>query len=149
MRRHLGPSKLIWHYTNKQRVFEFMADEVVLAIDQETHRVAIDPLFVKLVLGKEPKPENLLVAFTGTTAMVLECDFKNPDYGKQIAARFIKRLKKSWLPQQMLLVPNYGLATKAESMVFWRALPFLVTSKQILFHLLPTSDKGERVRRGG
>ena len=148
MRTNLGPSKVIWYHTNKQRVFEFMADEVVLAVDQETHQVRIDPLFVKLVLGKEPKPENLLVAFSGTTAMALECSFKNPDYGQQIAERFIKRLKKSWLPQQMQLVPNYGLATKAQSFEFWRALPFLVTGKQILFHLLPTSDKGERVKQG-
>ena len=148
MRRNLGPSKLIWHHTNKQLAFEFMADEVVLVVDQETHQVSIDPLFVKQVLGKEPKPENLVVAFMGTTAMALECSFKNPDYGKQIAARFIKRLKKSWLPQKMLLVPNYGLATKAQSLEFWRALPFLVTHKQFVFHLLPTSDKGERVRHG-
>lgn len=148
MRKNLGPCKLIWHHTNKQQAFEFMADEVVLAVDQETHQVAIDPLFVKQVLGKEPKPENLLVAFTSTTAMVLECSFKNPDYGTQIAARFIKRLKRSWLPQKMLLVPNYGLATKAENIVFWRALPFLVTHKQFIFHLLPTGDVGERVRQG-
>ena len=147
MRDNLGPSKLIWYHTNKQRAFEFMADEVVLAIDQETHQVRIDPLFVKLVLDKEPKEENMIVAFNGTTAMALDCSFKNPDYGNQIAARFIKRLKKSWLPQQMLLVPDYGLATTAQSMLFKRALPFLVTNKQFVFHLLP-NEQGERVRHG-
>jgi hypothetical protein len=147
MRSNLGPCKLIWHHTNKQQAFEFMADEVVLAVDQETRQVRFDAGLVKQLLCREPKPGDMVLEYAGTTAMVLECEFSNPDYGKQIAARFIKRLQKSWGPQRMLLVPNYGLATKAQSFEFWRAMPFLVTHMQILFHLLPT-DHGDCLRRG-
>jgi len=127
--------------------FEFMADEAMLIIDQEEHEVRFDPALVRQILGREPKPDDMALPFNFATAMTLDCEFKNPDYGKQIAARFIKRLIKNWRPQQMLLVPNYGLATTAQSMVFWRSLPFLVTHKQFLFHVLPT-DEGERMRRG-
>lgn len=147
MKVNLGPCKLIWYQTNKQMAFEFMADGVVLIIDTVEAKVRFDSALVKQILCREPEPADMALHFNLATAMTLDCEFKNPDYGKQIARRFIKRLRKTWGPQQMLLVPNYGLATTAQSMVFWRSLPFLVTHKQFLFHALPT-DEGERVRRG-
>jgi len=147
MTKDLGPCKLIWYQTNKQLAFEFMADEVMLIIDTVEDEVRFDPGLVKQILGREPTPGDMAMHFNHATAMTLDCEFKNPDYGKQIAKRVIKRLRKNWGPKQMLLVPNYGLATTAQSMVFWRSLPFLVTHKQFLFHILPT-DEGERTRRG-
>jgi len=143
-----GPCKLIWHHTNKQMAFEFMPDQTLLILDVERKLQQFDPHFLRKVLGRMPTPEEAESEIEYTTAMRLECMFKNPDYGEQIATRFIKRLAKSVKPKQMLLIPNYGLATEKESMVFLRAQPYNVTAKQIIFHLLPTDDMGERVRRG-
>lgn len=148
MKTNLGPCKLIWHHTNKRWAFEFMPERTLLILDVEVKRQHLDPFLLQQVLGREPKPEDLEMEITYTTAMRIECMFQNPAYGEQIAAKFIKRLAKSMKPKQMMLVPNYGRATKKESMVFLRAQPYSVTPRKIVFHLLPADDVGERVRRG-
>jgi len=146
-RDELGPCKITWHHTNKQMAFEFMADNTVLIFDAEQQQLIFDPVLLKVVLGREQVEKEQKIGYLATTVMMLECRLHNPDYGEQIAKRFIKRLIKNWGPQQVMLVPNYGLATTAQSMLFWRAIPCVVTARQIMFHILP-SDKGERTRRG-
>lgn len=148
MKTNFGPCKLIWHCTNKQMAFEFMADQTVLTHDTEIKRLYLDPFLLQLILGREPKPEELELAVNQTTAMRLKCVFQNPAYGDHIAKRFIKRFAKSAKAQRMLLVPNYGDATKKESIAFWRVYPCSVTPKKILFHVLATDAMGERARRG-
>ena len=146
-RESLGPCKIIWHRTNKQMALEFMADRVALLLDAQPRHLRFDPALLKQVVGEAAAVKDEAIEFQATTAVMLECRFQNPDYGAQIAKRFIKRLIKIWGPQQVMLVPNYGLATAKESMVFWRAIPCIVTKRQIMFHVLP-SDQGERTRRG-
>lgn len=148
MKVNLGPSKLIWHHTNKQMAFEFMADDVVLTHDTEMHQMHLDPFLLQQVLGREPKPGEMVLEFQHTAAMMLECSFLNPAYGEQVSKRFVRRLVKNWGPKRMLLVPNYGMAPKREHILFHRAFPRRVVPQKFIFHLLPTDDMGERVRRG-
>ena len=148
MKINLGPSKLIWHHTNKQMAFEFLADWVVLKHHTEMHRLRLDPLLLQRVLGRAPKPEEEELVVEQTIGARLECSFQNPAYGEQVAERFLKRFTKSAKAQQVLLVPNYGNATKKESMIFWRTYPYKVSKQEIVFYVLTTDDTGERVRRG-
>jgi len=120
----------------------------MLRHEEEVKRQNLDPFLLQQLLGREPTPEEKLIEIKYTTTATLDCSFMNPDYGSHIAKRFIRRLKGNRKPQQMLLVPNYGLATKKESIVFWRVYPVLVTPKQVSFYLLPTDDTGERMRHG-
>jgi len=146
-RESLGPCKIIWHRTNKQMALEFMADRVALLLDRQPRQLPFDPALLKQVSCVEPTLRDEAIEFQATTAVVLECRFQNPDYGEQIAKRFIKRLIKNWGPQQVVLVPNYGLAVAKKSMLFWRAIPCVVTAQQVMFHILPT-ERGESTRRG-
>lgn len=146
-RKALGPCKLTWYVTNKQREFEFMADAVTLHYDKVQTQLAFDPQLLKQVLMREEIKDETQISYLATTMQLLECKFQNPDYGARIATRFIKRLVKAWGPQQLLLVPNYGDASTAQSFMFWRAIPCIVTMRQITFHVLP-NDMGERVRQG-
>lgn len=148
MNKNFGPCKLIWHHTNKQMAFEFMPDKTLLILEGGVKREHLDPLFLQKVLGREPKPEETDIEIKYTTAMRLECLFKNPDYGAQIVAKFTIRMAKSMKPKQLLLVPNYGMATKKESIVFWRAAPCYIAADKIIFYLLPTDDMGEYARPG-
>lgn len=146
--RGLGPGELTWHSTNKQMAFVFMADQVTLYFNQQQQKLAFDPELLKQVLGRELAEKEQLIEFLATNAVMLECKFQNPDYGRQIAGRFIKRLIKNWGPQQMLLVPDYGRAKPKDSMLFWRAIPCIITKQQIVFHVLPDGDTGESTQRG-
>ena len=141
-----GPCKLIWHHKNKQMALEFMPDLTKLILDVEVKSWHFDSFFLQQVLGREPTLDEKSMDVSYTTAMRLECEFKNPDYSEQIAAKFIKRLKKSIKPKEMLLIPNYGLASKKDSMVFYRAQPYSIIPQKIIFLLLPTDDTGERVK---
>lgn len=144
----LGHSKLTWHHTNKQMAFEFMADDVVITQEAKVRRQNLDPFFLQQLLGREPTEGEKVIEIKYTTGATLDCSFVNPDYGHRLSMRFIRRLTKHWQPQQLLLVPNYGLAPKKESFLFWRACPALVTPKQIVFYLLPTEGTGEIMRSG-
>ncbi len=145
---NFGPCKLIWHPKNKQMVLEFMPDLTQLIIDVEVKPYHLDPFFLKKVLGREPTPDEKKIEISYTTSMRLECEFKNPDYGEQIAARFIKRMSKGMKPKQLLLIPNYGLAAKKDSMEFYRAQLYSIAPQKIVFLILPTDDTGERTRPG-
>jgi len=147
-RHELGPCKIIWHRTNKQMAFDFMADQVALLFDAQPRKLNFDPALIRQVLGGDYKPGEEAIEFHATTAVMLDCKFQNPDYGHQIAKRFVKRLIKNWRPQQVILVPNYGLAKEKESMIFWRAIPCIITTRGIIFHILPSKDTGESTRRG-
>ncbi len=143
----LGPSKLTWYITNKQRIFEFMADQAELVFTGEQQQLNFDPQLLKEVLCREQVKEEEKIPFLATTAVLLTCKFTNPDYGERVAARFIKRLVKAWGPQQLLLVPNYGNAEPKDGYLFWRAIPCIITMRQITFHVLP-NELGERLQHG-
>lgn len=78
----------------------------------------------------------------------LECKFNNPDYAREITKRLIKQLSKGKKPRSLLLIPNYGFASKKESMIFYRALPQAISAGKIIFLLLPTDGTGEYARHG-
>lgn len=75
--------------------------------------------------------------------MRLECKFNNPDYVKEITKRLIKQLSKGKKARPLLLIPNYGFASKKDSVEFHRALPMVGSAidddtQKILFLMLPT-----------
>ena len=146
-RESLGPCKIIWHSTSKQMEFAFMADQVALLLDAQARKLHFDPALIRQVVGEVTAAKEETIEFAATAVVMLECRFQNPDYGTQIARRFTKRLIKNWRPQQVVLVPNYGTATVKDSILFWRAIPCIVTKRQVMFHILPT-EQGESVRRG-
>jgi len=148
VRVSLGSAQLTWYITNKQREFVFMADAVAIIYDVVEQQLAFDPTLLKQVLGRELAVEEKKITFKGVTPILLECKFQNPDYGARVAARFIKRLVKTWGPQQLLLVPEYGRAQPKDSKLFWRAIPCIVTMRQITFHILPAAGTGERILCG-
>ena len=147
MRETLGSCELTWYVTNTQRAFVFMADQTTVIYEEDTQPLHFDPQFLKQVLKRDEAKEDEQISFLGRTAKMLECKFQNPDYGRQIAARLMKRLIKNWGPQQLLLVPNYGNAAPKDSTLFWRLVPCVVDMRQITFHILP-NHKGERTLRG-
>jgi hypothetical protein len=78
--------------------------------------------------------------------MRLVCKFNNPDYVKEITKRLIKQLSKGKKAPPMLLIPNYGFASKRDSMEFHHALPVVGSAiddgiQKIIFLILPTGDK--------
>ena len=91
---NLGPNKIIWHSTNKQKSIEFLADEVML------------------IMGVNSDP------------MRLECRIQNPAYGLHIFKKFERRLAEdnsrelitvSQRARRMLLIPNYGDASEGHN----------------------------------
>ncbi len=148
MQTYFGPCKLIWHYRNKQKMFDFMPNQTLMIIDIEVKRWNFDPFLLQQVLGREPTPDEQNTELSYSTAMRLECDFRDTDYGEEVAAIFVKRLSKDIKPKQLLLIPNYGFASKEQSMVFHRALPHAMSAGQIIFLLLPSDGSGEYARHG-
>ena len=146
-RESLGPCEITWHCTNKQMEFTFMADQVALLLDVQARKLHFDLALIRQVVGEATAAKGEAIEFQANAAVMLECRFQNPDYGAQVAKRFTKRLIKNWRPQQVVLVPNYGTAKVEDSILFWRAIPCIVTRRQVMFHILPT-EQGESVRRG-
>ena len=127
-----GPCKLIWHHTNKQAVLEFMPDLTELILDVEN--------------GGLPTPDEKGIELSpaaGSATMRLECRFNNPDYAKEIRKRLIKQLSKGKKAPPLLLIPNYGFASKKDSMEFHHALPIVGSAidddiQKIIFLILST-----------
>ncbi len=116
----LGPCKLIWHYTNKQMVFDFMPDRTELIFEVEEK----------------------------SCDMRLECKFFNINYGEEVAKQFKKLLKKGIKPRPMSLIPNYGFASKKDSMLFHRVHPLSIKALEMIFSILPTKGTREFARHG-
>lgn len=117
---NFGPCKLIWHHTSKQMALEFISDEVQLTINVEKH----------------------------SCDMHLECKFNNPDYVKEITKRLIKQLSKGKKARPLLMIANYGFASKKDSVEYHRTLPMVSSAidddaQKIIFLILPTIDKRE------
>ncbi len=115
MKTNFGPCKLIWHHTSKQVAVEFISDEVQLTIKEEEH----------------------------SCDMRLECKFNNPDYVKEITKRLIKHLSKGEKARPLLMIANYGFASKKDSVEYHGALPVVGSAidddtRKIIFLLLPT-----------
>ena len=124
MRIDLGPCKLIWHYKNKKMVIEFIADVTRLIFDVDEK----------------------------SCDMRLVCKIYNPNYAKEITKRLIMQLSKDKKPRSLLLIPNFGFASKKDSMEFHRALPMVGSAidddiQKIIFLILPTDDKSGRTRQ--
>ncbi len=145
---NFGPCKLIWHYRNKQKRFDFTPNQTRMICDVEVKRWHLDPLLLRQALGRAPTPSEKNIELSYSTAMRLECEFRDTDYGELIAAIFVKRLSKDIKPKQLLLIPNYGFASKEQSMLFHRALPQAISAGQIIFLLLPSDGSGEYGRHG-
>lgn len=110
-----GPCKLIWHHTSKQMAFDFISDEVQLIIREEEH----------------------------SCDMRLECRFNNLHYVKEIRKILIKQLSKSKKARPLLMIANYGFASKKDSVEYHRALPVVSPAiaddpRKIIFLILPT-----------
>ena len=75
--------------------------------------------------------------------MRLKCKFEKRHYGELIETLFNKRMSRGMKPKQLLMIPNYGVASRKESMEFHRTLPVFVSAKRIIFLLLPTDDKSK------
>ncbi len=148
MQTYFGPCKLIWHYRNKQMMFDFMPNQTLMILDVEVKRWHLDPSLLRQALGREPTPGEQNIELSYSTSMCLECDFRDISYGQEIEAMFIKRLSKDIKPKQLLVIPNYGFASKKESMVFHRAQPQAISAEKIIFLLLPTDGTGEYGRHG-
>jgi len=129
-------------------MFDFMPNQTLMIIDVKVKRWHLDPFFLQQILGRDPTPDEQNIELSYSTSMRIECEFRDTSYGAEIAEIFVKRLSKDKKPKQLLLIPNYGFASKKESMVFHRALPQAITQGKIIFLLLPTDGTGEYGRHG-
>jgi len=148
MQTDFGPCKLIWHYRNKQMMFDFMPNQTLMKVDVEVKRWNLDPFFLQQILGRDPTLDEQHIELSYSTSMCLECEFRDTSYGAEIAEMFVKRLSKDIKPKQLLLIPNYGFASKKESMIFHRALPQAISPGKIIFLLLPADRTREYGRHG-
>ena len=129
-------------------MFDFMPNQTLMIIDVEVKRWHLDSFLYQQVLGREPTPDEKHVEVSYSTSMRLECDFRDMSYGEEVAAIFVKRLSKDIKPKQLLLIPNYGFASKKDSVVFHRVQPQAISAEKIIFLLLPIDGTGEYGRHG-
>jgi len=85
--------------------------------------------------------------------MRLECKFNNPGYVKEITKRLIKQLSIGKKARPLLMIANYGFASKKDSVEYHCALPVVgsaidddpwIQSKSLLeitFLILPTRSR--------